>query len=136
MVLCYSEITGTSFQYNTIPTEDQQAALSLLAELAVQRGTLSAVLDIIRLLLNLWTTSQNDRDNRLNAGQTQAPLVPLLHRFHVMYSKLSQSSNNVIIYIYLIYFLTCSSNVFVVKSVFNHYFVASQQGQNKCAISS
>lgn len=91
----FSELAGASCQLNSIPARDQQTALSLLAELAVQRGTLSAVLDVIRLLLSLWYACQNDRDNRLNAGLTQAPLIPLLHRFQLMHAAIPQPSNEV-----------------------------------------
>ena len=36
------------------PVQDQQLALSLLCELAVQRASLRHLLDIVLLLLNLW----------------------------------------------------------------------------------
>lgn len=101
----FSELAGASCQLNSIPAHDQQTALSLLAELAVQRGTLNAMLDVIRLLLNLWCACQNDRDNRLSAGLTQAPLIPLLHRFQLMHAAIPQPTSEVTFSQYLLLLL-------------------------------
>ena len=60
--------------------KDQQMALSLLMELAIQRGSLSHMLGVVLLLLNLWNSSHHDRDNRLSSSLSAAPLLPLLTR--------------------------------------------------------
>ncbi|XP_077868707.1 E3 ubiquitin-protein ligase HERC2-like [Saccoglossus kowalevskii] len=66
---------------NTIPVGDQHAALALLLELSMQRGTLSEILCSVLLLLQLWEYGQQETDNRSNSAGTSAPLVPLLRRF-------------------------------------------------------
>ena len=53
-----------------VPTEDQQLAVSLLVELAVQRGSLSAMLAAVRLLLTVSSDVDADRDNRLSTVLT------------------------------------------------------------------
>ncbi|KAJ8028688.1 E3 ubiquitin-protein ligase HERC2 [Holothuria leucospilota] len=65
---------------DTIPFTDQHRALALLLELAVQRGTLSHLLDAVLLLLQLWDNGVQERDNRTSPRGTTAPLVPLLKR--------------------------------------------------------
>lgn len=72
---------GVMARSNRVPAQDQQVALALLLELAVQRGTLSSILGAVLLLLNLWSSNRNDCDNRLSSSLTLAPLVPLLQRF-------------------------------------------------------
>ncbi|XP_074649618.1 E3 ubiquitin-protein ligase HERC2-like [Tubulanus polymorphus] len=66
---------------NKIPIQDQQTALALLLELAVQRGTLNHILNAVLLLLNLWNNSRHEIDNRVSCNLNCAPLVPLLRRF-------------------------------------------------------
>jgi len=62
--------------------ENQQLSVALLMELAIQRGSLSAMLAAVRLLLSLSSdVVDDDRDNRLSTALTHAPLVPVLHRF-------------------------------------------------------
>lgn len=69
---------------NRVPAQDQQVALALLLELAVQRGTLSSILGSVLLLLNLWSGNRNDCDNRLSSSLTSAPLIPFLQRFELI----------------------------------------------------
>ncbi|XP_059157195.1 E3 ubiquitin-protein ligase HERC2-like isoform X2 [Physella acuta] len=64
-----------------IPVQDQQIALCLILELAVQRGALSSILQAVLLLLNLWNNSHHDYDNRVSTSLLSAPLIPLLKRF-------------------------------------------------------
>lgn len=66
---------------SSIPVQDQQTALALILELAVQRGTLSHILNCVLLLLNLWNNSRHDFDNRISSNLISAPLIPLLKRF-------------------------------------------------------
>lgn len=78
-----SDLTGVALaKANRVPLPDQQAALALLLELAVQRGSLRHLLEAILLLLNLWSSAHHDCDNRFSSNLTSAPLLPLLHRFH------------------------------------------------------
>lgn len=65
---------------DTIPFTDQHRALALLLELAIQRGTLSHLLDAVLLLLQLWDNGVQESDNRTSPRGTTAPLVPLLKR--------------------------------------------------------
>lgn len=51
-------------QYCNVPIEDQHISLNLLLEFALQKGTLSSILDMVLLLLNLWTKRTNTNDNR------------------------------------------------------------------------
>ena len=67
-----------------VPVPDQQTALALLLELAVQRGSLHHLLKTL-LLLSLWNNSRHaSDDNRFTTNLTSAPLVPLLQRFQAM----------------------------------------------------
>ena len=66
------------FSFSTV---DQQTALALILELAVQQGTLSHILSCVLLLLNLWNNSRHDYDNRITSNLISAPLIPLLKRF-------------------------------------------------------
>ena len=57
---------------------DQHVALGILLELAVQRGSLEHMLEVILLLLELWDSGQ---DNDTDSCFTSAPLIHLLRRF-------------------------------------------------------
>ena len=50
-------------------------------ELAIQKGTLSSILDIVLLLLTLWDKQTNLNDNRNISQMASAPLLPFLKRF-------------------------------------------------------
>jgi len=59
--------------------------VALLMELAVQRGSLSAMLTAVRLLLTVSSDVVDvDRDNRLSTVLTHAPLIPVLRRFQAL----------------------------------------------------
>ena len=73
----------------SVPVSDQHVALGILLELAVQRGSLQHMLEMILLLLELWDSGQ---DNDTDACFTSAPLVPLLLRFQ----ELSTASSNAV----------------------------------------
>ncbi|XP_064637694.1 E3 ubiquitin-protein ligase HERC2-like isoform X2 [Lineus longissimus] len=72
---------GASSKSSRVPIQDQQTALCLLLELAIQRGSLTHVLNAVLLLLNLWNNSRDQSDNRVSNSLNCAPLVPLLRRF-------------------------------------------------------
>jgi hypothetical protein len=57
-----SDIGGATV--TEVPPVDQQLALSLLIELATQRGSLSHLLDAVLLLLHLRDKGQTVVDNR------------------------------------------------------------------------
>lgn len=61
--LCCSDVTSGR-QYCEVPIEDQHVALNLLLELALQKGTLSSVLDSVLLFLQLWEKKTYSDDNR------------------------------------------------------------------------
>ncbi|XP_055844671.1 probable E3 ubiquitin-protein ligase HERC2 isoform X2 [Episyrphus balteatus] len=63
------------------PREDRHTALCLLLELGAQKGTLSASLEAIVLLLMLWEKEKETDDNRDTPQNTGAPLVPILRRY-------------------------------------------------------
>lgn len=67
---------------NRVPREDQRKALALYCELAVQRGSISDVLELSLLLWELWRTAKSDNRNG-GIGLAAAPLVPLLQKFEV-----------------------------------------------------
>ncbi|XP_049844846.1 E3 ubiquitin-protein ligase HERC2 [Schistocerca gregaria] len=73
--------------WDVVPLADRHTALGLLLELAIQRGTLSYMLDAILLLLHLWEKGKYQDDNRAVSSGTSAPLVPLLRRFESIPSK-------------------------------------------------
>ena len=52
----HRDLSGSASAHSSskIPTQDQQIALCLLMELAVQRGSLGHILSAVLLLLNLW----------------------------------------------------------------------------------
>jgi len=72
------------FSGTGVPVEDQQLAVALLVELAIQQGSLSAMLGAVRLLLTVSSDVDVDRDNRLSTVLTHAPLVPVLRRFQAL----------------------------------------------------
>lgn len=72
---------SASAKTNRVPVHDQQVALALILELAVQRGSLNHLLSAVLLLLHLWSSSRHDCDNRFTTNLISAPLVPLLRRF-------------------------------------------------------
>ena len=47
-----------------IPSKDRNTALTLLLEFAIQKGSLHEMLDMVRLLLTLWTLGRERQDNR------------------------------------------------------------------------
>jgi len=63
---------------DSVPVSDQHVALGILLELAVQRGSLEHMLEVILLLLELWDSGQ---DNDTDSCFTSAPLIHLLRRF-------------------------------------------------------
>ena len=82
LFLPFREMTGSaSAKGNRVPVQDQQVALALILELAVQRSALGHLLSAVLLLLHLWSSSRHDCDNRFTTNLISAPLVPLLRRF-------------------------------------------------------
>ncbi|CAG5129600.1 unnamed protein product, partial [Candidula unifasciata] len=77
-----------------IPVQDQQIALCLILELAVQKGALSSVLQAVLLLLNLWNNSHHDYDNRVSSSLVSAPLIPLLKRFEGIQNSKSKVAHS------------------------------------------
>ncbi|XP_042876756.1 E3 ubiquitin-protein ligase HERC2-like isoform X6 [Penaeus japonicus] len=79
-----------------VPLGDRHMALSLLLHLALQRATLSTLLTVITLLLQLWDSgrNQNQVDNRVSSHGTSAPLLPVLHRFGSIPLLKSQPSSS------------------------------------------
>ncbi|CAH1128754.1 unnamed protein product [Ceutorhynchus assimilis] len=71
----------TSRQNCNIPREDQHRSLNILLEFALQRGTLSGVLDMVLLMLSLWDKRIHLVDNRESVENASAPLLPFLSRF-------------------------------------------------------
>lgn len=70
----------------SVPKSDRDIALSLLLELESQKGTLSASLEAILLLLTLWDKEKDSDDNRTqqlpqNSG---APLMAILKRYEAI----------------------------------------------------
>ncbi|XP_073987726.1 E3 ubiquitin-protein ligase HERC2 isoform X1 [Rhodnius prolixus] len=63
-----------------VPLKDQHYALCLLLELAIQRATLSHILDAVLLLLLIYNKRNSNRDNRIENVIDNPPLVPLLRR--------------------------------------------------------
>lgn len=71
-----------------VPRADRHIALSLLMELGSQKGTLSATLEVIVLLLTVWEKDRHEvEDNRApasaqaSAGGGSAPLASILRRY-------------------------------------------------------
>lgn len=79
----------------SVPRTDRHIALSLLFELETQKGTLSASLEAILLLMTLWEKEKDTDDNRtqqFSQNSGGAPLIPILRRFEAI-----QSSNQDIV---------------------------------------
>lgn len=70
-----------------VPRSDRHIALSLLLELGSQKGTLSASLEAILLLLTLWDKEKDEDDNRTPNQINGAPLVPILRRYEHICSQ-------------------------------------------------
>lgn len=73
----------------SIPRSDRHIALSLLLELESQKGTLSASLEAILLLMTLWEKEKDTDDNRTHqfSQNSGAPLIPILHRYEAIQSS-------------------------------------------------
>lgn len=78
----------------SVPRTDRHIALSLLLELESQKGTLSASLEAILLLMTLWEKEKDTDDNRTQqlSQNSGAPLIPILRRYEAI-----QSSNQDIV---------------------------------------
>lgn len=72
----------------SIPRADRHIALSLLLELESQKGTLSASLEAILLLITLWEKEKDSDDNRIQqfSQNNGAPLIPILKRYEAIQS--------------------------------------------------
>lgn len=68
-------------QYCTVPLEDQHTSLNILLELAIQKGTLGSILDMVLLLLHLWNKATHIDDNRSLPKNPTAPILQFLKRF-------------------------------------------------------
>ena len=66
---------------DSVPISDQHVALGILLELAIQRGTLQHMLEMILLLLELWDNGQ-DNDIKNDSNFTDAPLTGVLRRLN------------------------------------------------------
>ncbi|KAG5897066.1 hypothetical protein JTB14_025882 [Gonioctena quinquepunctata] len=66
--------------YYSVPIEDQHTSLNLLLEFALQKGTLSSILDVVLLLLTLWNKKSHLNDNRSPEDVASAPLLPFIRR--------------------------------------------------------
>ncbi|XP_030756884.1 E3 ubiquitin-protein ligase HERC2 [Sitophilus oryzae] len=64
-----------------VPIEDRHTSLNILLEFALQKGTLSGVLEMVLLMLNLWDKRVHLADNRSSVDNASAPLLPFLYRF-------------------------------------------------------
>lgn len=86
----------------SIPRTDRHIALSLLLELESQKGTLSASLEAILLLMTLWEKEKGDNDDNRTQQFSQsngtAPLTPILRRYETINQftnlELSNASTN------------------------------------------
>ena len=64
-----------------MPLADQHLGLCLLLELAVQRGTLTRMLECVLLLLDIWDSRvSSNPDNKVQEKGFTAPLIPFLRR--------------------------------------------------------
>jgi len=91
-----------------VAVEDQQLAVSLLVELAVQRGSLGAMLAVVCLLLTVSSDVDVNRDNRLCTVLTHAPLVPVLRRFHALAFASEASVDGIVSEVICdLYFFSC-----------------------------
>ena len=93
--LCFSDMTQGSAgaKTNKVPVPDQQVALALQLELAVQRGSLHHLLNSVLLLLNLWSSSRHNCDNRYVTNLVSAPLLPLLRRLEQVEAVKTRAGN-------------------------------------------
>lgn len=64
-----------------VPRADRHIALSLLMELGSQKGTLSASLEVVLLLLTVWDKDRAVEDNRAPTHPGGAPLANILRRY-------------------------------------------------------
>lgn len=80
----------------SVPRSDRHIALSLLLELEAQKGTLSASLEAILLLMNLWEKEKDIDDNRTQqfSQNVGAPLIPILRRYETIQFKSHDISTN------------------------------------------
>ena len=85
-----------------IPSRDKNTALTLLLEFAVQKGSLNEMLDMVRLLLTIWTLGRERQDNRTGSGKVEssAPLIPFLRRLEAIepqreFATLNEDHDNV-----------------------------------------
>lgn len=72
-------------QYCEVPLEDRHIALNLLLELALQKGTLTSILDAVMLLLNLWEKETHLDNNRYSFLE----IINSYFVFLIYYYKLS-----------------------------------------------
>lgn len=77
-----------------VPRADRHIALSLLMELGSQKGTLSASLEVVLLLLTVWEKDRDVEDNRAPIHPSGAPLVNILRRYGEIVGNASQQSNH------------------------------------------
>ncbi len=70
-----------------VPRSDRHIALNLSLELGSQKGTLSASLESILLLITLWDKEKDVDDNRTPNQTNGAPLVPILRRYENISSE-------------------------------------------------
>lgn len=70
----------------SVPRSDRHIALSLLLELESQKGTLSASLEAILLLLTLWEKEKEQDDNRTQqmSQNSCAPLLSIVRRYETI----------------------------------------------------
>lgn len=82
----------------SIPRTDRHIALSLLLELESQKGTLSASLEAILLLMTLWEKEKGDNDDNRTQQFSQssgtAPLTPILRRYETINQFTNQDIAN------------------------------------------
>lgn len=80
----------------SVPRSDRHIALSLLLELESQKGTLSASLEAILLLLTLWEKEKDIDDNRTQqfSQSVGAPLIPILRRYEAIQFKNIEIASN------------------------------------------
>lgn len=78
----------------SVPRTDRHIALSLLLELESQKGTLSASLEAILLLMTLWEKEKDTDDNRTQqfSQNSGAPLTSILRR----YEAIQPNSQNIV----------------------------------------
>ena len=78
-----------------VPLKDRHTALTLLLELALQRGSLHELLKMVKLLLDLWSLGQRSRqDNRAGLRDSCAPIIPFLKRFEEIEQVLEEDQDD------------------------------------------